>query len=398
MDLIMKKSIILAVSFSLLFIVCGKSSQEKSNAVIEEIDGITYVHNIGEPQYPDRTVEFLEEVTFGSEEDEVLLGIPSYFSVRSNGNIYISDFSEKNIKVYNSDGRYLKTIGIEGQGPGEFQTSPILRFLEDGRMLALDMISRRCSFYDKDDNLVESFNWEGYKAILHAISDTLIIFTETSMDRETMESKFKLTMINFDGKDIKELFALRQSDNVNIEFLGRSFPMPQPYSPLSIIAADEANKVLYHCRGDKFEIEIYDFQGNLMKKYDVPYTRIPITEKDKEEYLNRIEESLKQSPSMPKDLLDAYKSMPFPETFPVTNRMIVDYNSNLWLRLAEKKEFEDETNFAYAIFDKEGNYTAKVWTQYNPQLFVNDAMYTTIEDNETGLRTVKRYKIQWKDN
>ena len=188
----MKKSIILAVSFSLLFIVCGKGTIGKRSAVIEEIDGITYVHNIGEPQYPDRTVEFLEEVTFGSEEDEVLLGNPAYFSVRSNGNVYIGDFSEKNIKVYNSEGDYIKTVGKEGQGPGEFQTSPILRFLEDGRMLALDMISRRCSFYDKNDNLVESFNWEGYKAILHAISDTLMIFTEMSMDRETMESKYKL--------------------------------------------------------------------------------------------------------------------------------------------------------------------------------------------------------------
>ena len=42
------------------------------------------------------------------------------------GNIYVVDSGAKNIKKFNSHGKFLKTIGREGQGPGEFLAPRLL--------------------------------------------------------------------------------------------------------------------------------------------------------------------------------------------------------------------------------------------------------------------------------
>jgi len=36
------------------------------------------------------------------------------------GNIYVCDYQSNNIKVFDSPGKFIKTIGRPGQGPGEF--------------------------------------------------------------------------------------------------------------------------------------------------------------------------------------------------------------------------------------------------------------------------------------
>ena len=45
---------------------------------------------------------------------------PSTLTCDPNGNIYVADSGALNIKKFDMQGNFLKTIGREGQGPGEF--------------------------------------------------------------------------------------------------------------------------------------------------------------------------------------------------------------------------------------------------------------------------------------
>ncbi len=56
-------------------------------------------------------------------ESQAALVSPFNFAVDSKGNIYFADpFGEIGVRVFTSDGRYLRTVGKRGQGPGEFMS------------------------------------------------------------------------------------------------------------------------------------------------------------------------------------------------------------------------------------------------------------------------------------
>ena len=70
----------------------------------------------------DTTLEECHHLRIGEEETRTEY---LFFKINSIGldreeNIYVADEGEKHIKVFSRDGGYLRTIGRQGQGPGEF--------------------------------------------------------------------------------------------------------------------------------------------------------------------------------------------------------------------------------------------------------------------------------------
>jgi len=81
----------------------------------------------------------------------------------------------------------------------------------------------------------------------------------------------------------------------------------------------------------------------------------------------------------------------------VTNRMIVDSDGNLWVRTNEVKKEEGKEIVGYDIFNPDGFYDARVWLDVIPSVFAGGKIYLTDEEEATGLRQVKRYRIVWKE-
>lgn len=64
-------------------------------------------------------IEFETEEKFGDTKN-VDLGRFTDVATDSNGNVYIADSNQSNIKVFKPEGDFLKTLGREGKGAGEF--------------------------------------------------------------------------------------------------------------------------------------------------------------------------------------------------------------------------------------------------------------------------------------
>lgn len=62
-----------------------------------------------------------EYVVFGDQDGDGLLFSPRQLEEGPEGNIYVLDTGDAYIKVFTPDGKYLRRIGGEGEGPGEFQ-------------------------------------------------------------------------------------------------------------------------------------------------------------------------------------------------------------------------------------------------------------------------------------
>lgn len=167
--------------------------------------------------------------------------------------------------------------------------------------------------------------------------------------------------------------------------------MTVPWTPASVFAGDNSRQWLYHCPSDRYVIEVYDQHGKLFRKIDRPYEPVPVTDED----ISEIKSRYAQRPDSPAAKL--YQQMEFPKVKTITNRMIVDSDGNLWVRTNEVKKEGAKEITVYDIFNPEGFYDARVWLDVIPSVFAGGKMYLTDEDETTGLRQVKRYRIIWKE-
>lgn len=86
-----------------------------------EKDGVLHVVNPASPSEKAVTVKAEEAWRIGGEDDEEIFGVITDIITDGEGNFYFLDAQLSEIKVYSADGEYLRTIGREGEGPGEFR-------------------------------------------------------------------------------------------------------------------------------------------------------------------------------------------------------------------------------------------------------------------------------------
>lgn len=389
----MKKILVLFIVTLLFSFTCSKKPERAYS--IETIDGIEFVHNSGTPLYPEKTVEFVEDLTISSENDkgEILLYLPQLCAVNKEGNIYISDYQDISIKVFDPQGKYLKTIGRRGNGPGEFQSISILSFLPDGRYLVLDWEKMRISFFSADDQFITSHNFQSYGFSLFLITSSLYIRGETlaGPGAKKNESKRRLFVKAYDlsGNELFSYgeFTARQSVFFNIPT--GAFTSTPPYFVYSILAGDKKNERLYHCLNDKYVIEVYDTNGKIVRKIDKPYEPVLTKTEDMKRYVDGFGNLSEES----KSLVEKIAKMPRVKT--ITEKMIVDDVGNLWIETNELRKEKDNLFRAYDIFNEDGIYVYKVWLEKAPGLFKGEHMYRLERDEETDYRSLKRYRVIW---
>ncbi|MCJ7613602.1 6-bladed beta-propeller, partial [Candidatus Bathyarchaeota archaeon] len=120
----MKKTLcVLFIFFVLFWSAYSKTQKPESLAKVEVIDGIEFVHNSGTPMYPDKTFTFVEDlsISIDSDDENILRFEQRLKLVDDNENIYFSENKDQVIDVFASDGKFIRTFGAKGNGPGEFQ-------------------------------------------------------------------------------------------------------------------------------------------------------------------------------------------------------------------------------------------------------------------------------------
>jgi hypothetical protein len=93
------------------------------------------VTNGAEPAEGIRTLQ-LEELwrRGGFDDEELLFGIVNRVLVDDARNVYLLDAQLSEVKVISPEGELVKTLGREGEGPGEFRNPTDMAFLPDGTL------------------------------------------------------------------------------------------------------------------------------------------------------------------------------------------------------------------------------------------------------------------------
>jgi hypothetical protein len=364
---------------------------------------VTYVHNPASPLYPKRDVALEEEFTFKEKDEagEVRIYNPGRFTVDVQDNVYIEDRSDMAIKVFDPRGKYLRTIGRKGNGPGEFDNIGYLSVLPDGRLMVTDYGNRRTSLFSPEGQFLSSFQWKKSYGGIHLVTGSSYTVEENVYSEKGDDRELWVKTIDFIGEEILSFGKFTPRGFKMLRQGSMAFGITVPWSPSSIFAGDLKRQWLYHCLNDKYVIEVYDQKGKLIRKIDRPYELMTVTDED----INEIKSEYADRPDSP--FAKLIEQMDIPKVKTVTERMLVDSDGNPWVETSEEREkqeggekgskAEENPVKAYDIFSPDGVYGARLWTDIRPGLFANGKMYRLVEDEETGVRQLKRYRVVWEE-
>ena len=104
---------------------------------------------------------------------------PSGIAIGANGDIFVTDGHGKNDRVlkFSKDGRFIKTWGGHGPGPGEFdQPHDISIGGSQGRVFVADRSNSRVQIFDQDGNFIAAWTQFGRpSAVFVSKDDTLYV-------------------------------------------------------------------------------------------------------------------------------------------------------------------------------------------------------------------------------
>ena len=384
------------LSIFVLFLVFACSKKPESKATVEIIDGVEHVHNTETPLHPDKSVTFEEELSVGGEAYD-MLSRPMLYVVDEEGSIFISDVQDQAIKIFDSSGDFIQTIGRHGEGPGEFSSVGRMTFLPDGRLMVTDSRANRISLFDREGTYLGSHHWTERLGRVYCATDVDCVMTVYTFEEgkdPLAGRKLFIKKFDFDGNEILT-FGEFQTEEMKIHTESTSsggtmmMGISVPHSPHSIFIADQARQRLYHCVNNAYKIEVFSYDGKVIRMIDRPYELLPFTGEDAKKFRSQYDNSRNEG------MKKMVQGMSMPAVKTITPQMRVDDAGNLWVETHEQREEEDKVFTAYDIFNPDGYYEAKVWVDQKPEIFMNGKMYRFHTDEETGYRFVKRYNIVW---
>jgi sugar lactone lactonase YvrE len=97
--------------------------------------------------------------------DESTFNQPSDVAVAPSGDIFVADghggMTNARIVKFSKDGKFIKTWGKKGSGPGEFDTPHALAFDSKGRLFVGDRGNNRIQIFDQDGKFLEQWTQFG---------------------------------------------------------------------------------------------------------------------------------------------------------------------------------------------------------------------------------------------
>ncbi len=105
------------------------------------------------------TAQLVEEMSIGVDigDDEYMFGgIRNIYA--TDEHIYLTDSQVSAVRVYDTDGQFVRSIGNgPGQGPGEYESPTLVNGTTDGTIFVYDARLRRLTAYDRAGATIDTW-------------------------------------------------------------------------------------------------------------------------------------------------------------------------------------------------------------------------------------------------
>lgn len=351
----------------ILLLACGKKEGGWEGSIDASGD-VTVVRNPKIPLYGENAVVLEEEMSLGGAAGT---GEFQFSSIRQidaddSGRIYLLDYKESHVKVFNPEGAYLLTFGKPGQGPGELDRPSRMHVGKDQVMVP--DIGRRMSFFSLDGEFVRSLSMkEVWGLLVRFDTKGNIYLTEGLLDPSN--PRYVVKKFNANMKFVREI-ASSPAPNATKDF--------NPFMPIGYwqIRYDDC---LVYGYPEAYELQIFNPEGVVIKKIIRDYDPIEVSEEEKEAQLADLPEQVAANVSFSKCHSAFY-------------RFVLDEKGRIYVRTWEKAQ--DGVSFLYDVFDEEGKYITRFPLKGTLHSVKSNKLYA-VEEDEEGYEVAKRYGILW---
>lgn len=349
----------------------------------------------GKKSRPAKTAAFKEDLSIGVGEGDpnYMFGRGISINADDEGNIYVADYDRRQILKYNADGKYILTIGRQGQGPGEFQSIRAPIFDSQGNLNIYDFVKNSFIHFDRNGKYLSqtrlpSRYLEIFMSRLGNFVSIRYIGPEVLMDPPRMEHIYEILDQQF--KPISEIYRL----TINIP------PPPQTKDPKSrakeisnslfqpgpSLALAE-NGCVYFGHSSEYRINVYSPSGQKMHLI----SRDCEPPKVQKEDIQRIEDSdadgnlRRESYSYKKQVLSLIR---YPKSKPYFRELVPMEGG----QLAVIVDYVKDTTILFDVFNAKGVFQGRFWAEIPMErLFFKNKKAYAVKTTEEGYKTVKRY-------
>jgi len=334
-------------------------------------NGVKAVMNPDFPKDGRFTAKLIEEMSCGEETtpEAAMFNKPLDLKVDAQGRVYVMDWGDVHIKVYDSQGRFLRTLSRKGQGPGEFDTPAFFDLTTDGKVCLLDGRQRRVIILTDEGQYLSGFPLESYYRSLAIDGQNRLYLArweasgELNLSTEFREIPYvtKIFRTDTSGKAMTRL----------VDFLGESMIMKamgqgsvSAGGLYTIVWTIDRQGKIYGGLNETYQFGAYGLDG----KPELTFGREFVPLKNPR-YDGRVGQK---------------KALPA-----ISRTIVFDEEGNLWLELYKD---EKTKGYTYDVFSPQGVYLKQVKLDVRVGSFKNGKMYSFVRP-EDGYPSVKRFRL-----
>ena len=299
-----------------------------------------------------------------------------------NNNMYILDRYECKIWVFDENGKFLRTFGGKGEGPGEF-------------LMPHALVVKR-------DKIYVFYEWFKYKILT---LEGKYVFNgmaqiENPLKYETVGNDFYIFRGKVDRTFTKLQFILLRIENDNFSNAKEIFKYKYPpgfgapnydfYWANWLLLTDNGKFYFPEDNLNKYSIIKYNKNGKPVLIFGREYSLKKYSKEARERFYSLYEREIKRGDRV------------FPEFPPVVRKMFQDKRKNIWIIVGETYEDNENPTFENTIdiFNEKGewlySFKSKVLSRYC--IYHNGKIYRVLPINpKTYEQYIEVYKIRYFD-
>jgi hypothetical protein len=285
----------------------------------------------------------------------------------ADGRIVVANAGTHEIRFYDRAGRFIRSVGREGAGPGEFRSITWLRRFATDSLAVFDRRSLRITIFDDDGELIRSLNVAQLPGItfpnpIGLFDDgKVLVNSPTSPDQGSSATRIirdpvTCHLVDSDGRLIGSVGDHPGMEYYRATLRGQSVGMPLPFGKMPQFEVFKDR--FFVGASDAYEIGIYGEDGTLRRLIRLDQENAKLAAEEIERY-RRMRLERARTPEARQRVERELNDVPFPETMPAYGPIMADREGNLWVR-QYLPPAGDPTH--WRVFDAEGRLLALVET------------------------------------
>lgn len=310
------------------------------------------------------------------------------------GRVWVLDQQARMIHVFGSDGQWVRTIGQEGGGPGEFTRPVAIERAPDDRMWVIDTGNARYSVFDTAGVFITSYRreigasaypWPG------GIDDQGRLYDYTYTTRP-VQTRWLVRRDLDDATAAADTFLLPEppaaEDVVTGAITGGVLTASVPFGSRFIWSLARDGRVLYGMTGD-YRIHVARVDGTPTRIIEKEATRESVTSEQRDQAREQMQGVIDQGVRFDASMV--------PDRHPSIDTMFADDLGYIWVRPHRAPAPGDDEIpglrlVSWDVFDPDGRYLGRL-PDLPGTISVRGNHIVGIALDELGVNYVLRYRI-----